>query len=362
MRINKLDGLRGVFSLMVVLYHYPSDFLPSWFYNNFLIRESYVFVDFFFVLSGFVISYNYNSLDTFHSFLNFFKKRLIRLYPLHFYSNVLFLLYIIFTKTLLIKYFPDLFESNNFSFKYYFQSFIDSVFLTNSTPILGQTLGINGPSWSISSEIISYLVFGVGLIFLPKKIRGNIYFLIIIISSIICYVYGRFFGGEIIGFLRGFVGFFLGYFVYKIYSLKKFSLNCSLEILIPFLLLLILFVLNKLNTTGNGLIFGMITIPLFFSSSILFLLKTNGLLTRLLETRVFQFLGKVSFSVYLNHSILLIVILKSIYKIFKINKTDLNMICVLMIYLTILLLYSYLTCYFIEEKFGKFLKNRFLNN
>ena len=59
MRINKLDGLRGIFSIMIVLLNYPQEFIPDWFTYNFFIFESYVFVDFFFVLSGFVISYNY---------------------------------------------------------------------------------------------------------------------------------------------------------------------------------------------------------------------------------------------------------------------------------------------------------------
>ena len=62
-RIKKLDGLRGVFSLMVLFFHYRENMLPEMIYNNFLIRESYLFVDFFFVLSGYVIALNYNVLS-----------------------------------------------------------------------------------------------------------------------------------------------------------------------------------------------------------------------------------------------------------------------------------------------------------
>ncbi len=58
MRIKKLDGMRGVFSLMVVVFHYPKDYLPKIIHNNFLVVNSDSFVDFFFVLSGFVISYS----------------------------------------------------------------------------------------------------------------------------------------------------------------------------------------------------------------------------------------------------------------------------------------------------------------
>ncbi len=47
MRINKLDGLRGIFSLMVVLFHYRSEYIPDFIHNNFIIRQSGYFVDFF---------------------------------------------------------------------------------------------------------------------------------------------------------------------------------------------------------------------------------------------------------------------------------------------------------------------------
>ena len=45
---------------MVVFYHYPIDFIPHSVHDFFLVAKSYLFVDFFFVLSGFVISYNYD--------------------------------------------------------------------------------------------------------------------------------------------------------------------------------------------------------------------------------------------------------------------------------------------------------------
>ena len=85
MRIHKLDGLRGFCSLMVVFYHYPQSFLPDFIFRNFFIRESWSFVDFFFVLSGFVISYNYSTLSNPNDFWLYIKKRIIRLYPLLFF-------------------------------------------------------------------------------------------------------------------------------------------------------------------------------------------------------------------------------------------------------------------------------------
>lgn len=72
-----LDGLRGVAALMVVLYHVFEcfDWTP--------VPHGYLAVDFFFVLSGFVIGYAYD--DRWQDGLSvgtFFKRRLIRLHPM----------------------------------------------------------------------------------------------------------------------------------------------------------------------------------------------------------------------------------------------------------------------------------------
>ena len=57
-RIHKLDGLRGVLSLMVALYHFPQEYLPGGFAEFFALRQANNFVDIFFVLSGFVIFFH----------------------------------------------------------------------------------------------------------------------------------------------------------------------------------------------------------------------------------------------------------------------------------------------------------------
>src|ERR1035441_4440765 len=58
-RLEALDSLRGISALMVVLYH--SSF-PNFVHDLPVVRSSYLFVDFFFVLSGFIMYYNYKSL------------------------------------------------------------------------------------------------------------------------------------------------------------------------------------------------------------------------------------------------------------------------------------------------------------
>ena len=85
-RFELLDGLRGVAALMVLLYHVFND-AKSFFVwptpvNEFM--HGFLAVDFFFILSGFVMGYAYdkklhtNSL----TFSSFIVRRFIRLHPM----------------------------------------------------------------------------------------------------------------------------------------------------------------------------------------------------------------------------------------------------------------------------------------
>jgi peptidoglycan/LPS O-acetylase OafA/YrhL len=76
-----LDGLRGVAALMVVAFHlFEAHADNNRFDQN--INHGYLAVDFFFVLSGFVIGYAYDDRWRGMSTLDFFKRRLIRLHPM----------------------------------------------------------------------------------------------------------------------------------------------------------------------------------------------------------------------------------------------------------------------------------------
>ena len=75
-----LDGLRGVAALMVVAFHLFEAHAASRFAQ--VINHGYLAVDFFFVLSGFVIGYAYDDRWRDMTFTGFFKRRLIRLHPM----------------------------------------------------------------------------------------------------------------------------------------------------------------------------------------------------------------------------------------------------------------------------------------
>jgi peptidoglycan/LPS O-acetylase OafA/YrhL len=79
-RYEVLDGLRGVASLMVVAFHLFETYSQGPLTQ--IINHGYLAVDFFFVLSGYVIGYAYDDRWTRMSLSDFFKRRLVRLHPM----------------------------------------------------------------------------------------------------------------------------------------------------------------------------------------------------------------------------------------------------------------------------------------
>ncbi|BAV06152.1 Peptidoglycan/LPS O-acetylase OafA/YrhL, contains acyltransferase and SGNH-hydrolase domains [Filimonas lacunae] len=75
-----LDGLRGVAAILVVVFHICEAHATS--HIDQVINHGYLAVDFFFLLSGFVMGYAYD--DRWHKLTigSFFKRRLIRLQPM----------------------------------------------------------------------------------------------------------------------------------------------------------------------------------------------------------------------------------------------------------------------------------------
>jgi len=267
MRITKLDGLRGIFCVMIILFHYQQitlsfgKIIPDFVVNNFFVRESYLFVDFFFVLSGFVISYNYSSLPTIPDVTHFLKKRIIRLYPLMVFTVFMVLCF----EAMGMLYFPHLCLHVDPFWHNIILTF-DTLLFTNSSNILLDTMGVNHPTWSISAEMFSYVVFGI-LSLAPVGKRKDVLFGSIILGSLVFAIYQQdFFVFNDYGFVRGFVSFFIGYFVWKL-SKKEIKMNTLFELLIPCILILLFYILYNMTGVTKQML-GMVTIPTFFGLSL----------------------------------------------------------------------------------------------
>ena len=80
-RFEALDSWRGICACLVAVFHFHA---YGFLYTSPFLRNFYLFVDFFFVLSGFVIAWNYaDKLTSVQALKGFMILRAGRLYPLH---------------------------------------------------------------------------------------------------------------------------------------------------------------------------------------------------------------------------------------------------------------------------------------
>jgi peptidoglycan/LPS O-acetylase OafA/YrhL len=355
-RLRKLDGVRGVLALMVVLYHFEKVYLPYNLHDIFVIRQSYVFVDFFFVLSGFVISLNYNRALDFKGMLIFIKKRVLRLYPLLFFSTTIYVLYRIATNyvKLLFPSFSVFENTDTFNALELLYSSLNTYLMTNSTPILGSGRGVNYPSWSISSEMISYIVYGVLFYFLPKYRMGQSVF-IILVSVIFLFSNGSYFASGDFGFIRGLLAFNLGCVVYYI-SKVKIKLSGWWELMIVLVFILLLYFLNVAYINEEeSFIYLSFLVPVLSAISVAVFIRTDSFLSRFFETPILQFFGKISYSIYLNHALLLFILPKLAYRVLKVNNEGFSSLVTTFAILFIIVVYSRFTYLFVEIKGRKFM-------
>jgi len=165
-----LDSIRGIAAVTVVIHHVilMPTFLAA-FPNHAWIdcaffRSGGFMVDLFFVLSGIVMSLNYLQSDFGRfSLRDFMVRRFARVYPLHIVMLLVLLLFRLVRIGLglvmagVVVTAPAAFEVNNG------YSFFLNVFLLQSVGLV-QYLSWNAPSWSISVEFYTYLVFGLMLL------------------------------------------------------------------------------------------------------------------------------------------------------------------------------------------------------
>ena len=158
-----LDGLRGLAAVVVVIFHFMEIVIAD--YNNNFIAHGYLAVDFFFVLSGFVITYAYDNRIADMGLITFIKLRLIRLQPLVIIGSVLGLL------TFLFDPFTNLYAV--YGFKQTVLLFITSALLI-PYPVVAERFfnlfNLNAPSWSLFWEYVANLLYATLLFKASQKV------------------------------------------------------------------------------------------------------------------------------------------------------------------------------------------------
>lgn len=157
-RYEILDGLRGVAALLVVVYHlFESHFGLG---EAHPLNHGYLAVDFFFVLSGFVIGYAYDDRWDKMSIWTFFKRRLIRLQPMVIFGSVIDALFFYFEEC------SDYFGISNAAWWMVITAMLWSFTLL---PVpqwadvrgWGETNPLNAPTWSLQWEYIANILYAL---------------------------------------------------------------------------------------------------------------------------------------------------------------------------------------------------------
>lgn len=205
----ELDGLRGVAALAVMTRHAPDDLFRDW------LPGSYLAVDLFFALSGFVIAHAYaDKLATGMSTARFTLIRLIRLYPLYLLGTVLGLLVLL----------PKLAEDGGIQLGPLAGAFGLNALFVPVPPELaigrGETFPFNFPSWSLTFELVVNVLYATLLLWLTG---WRLAFLLIVSFAGLCWAaidhgsvdIGWTFDTLPGGFVRTVFSFYVGILIYS---------------------------------------------------------------------------------------------------------------------------------------------------
>lgn len=169
-----LDGLRGAAALMVVWYHVFEGFAFAQGTGIETFNHGHLGVDFFFMLSGFVISYAYD--DRWQApagkrltLGNFFKRRLIRLHPMLVMGALIG--FVTFMIQGGVKW-----DGTETSILWVMVALLMSMLLLPAYPGAGydvrgngEMYSLNGPSWSLFFEYLGNIMYALFIRRLPNK-------------------------------------------------------------------------------------------------------------------------------------------------------------------------------------------------
>lgn len=157
-RYEILDGLRGVAAMIVVAFHLFETYSKGPGYQ--ILNHGYLAVDFFFVLSGFVIGYAYDDRWDRMSLKDFLKRRLVRLHPMVIMGTLIGGLFFYFGAN---ADFPLIGQTP------WWALLIIMLFGFTMLPVppkwdirgWGETNPLNGPAWSLMWEYIANILYAL---------------------------------------------------------------------------------------------------------------------------------------------------------------------------------------------------------
>ncbi|MCP4741950.1 MAG: acyltransferase [Actinomycetales bacterium] len=296
-KLKSLESLRGLAAVGVVFFHFR---MHSSFDNRF-VQDLWLMVDFFFVLSGFVMTLAYaDRLANRRQFFEFAKKRFLRLYPLH----ILVLLAWVtleFSTLLAVNHLGYAAESDPFSGRRSLGALVANLLLVHNLVLPNNSW--NYPSWSISAEFFVYLLFAMVYVFFSSRarIRLGVFALLMFLACLVLWLEGMRGQTNISGPSRCVFSFILGHFTYLL--LQK-DPRRNLRFL-GFLTVCLSIFFVTMKSHFPDAIAGFI--PVIFAITIYCVVRSPGdsAFIRALEIKPLVFLGTISYGIYMWHALVL---------------------------------------------------------
>jgi peptidoglycan/LPS O-acetylase OafA/YrhL len=298
LRFEALDSWRGLCALWVVLYHFRA---VSHVYGWTWVRTGDIAVDFFFVLSGFVITHAYGqSLTDGTSRLRFLVRRFGRLYPLHI-ATLAAVVLMELARWAAAHQLGHQLGRPAFSGDTDLAALVPNILLVHALGVL-RDFTWNVPSWSISVEWCLCLLYVVLSLWRRPLVAAGILAALGFAVTVWMTSLTQFPPEGYTAVVRGVYGFFLGVLAYRLFlRLREAGVTLPgwLEWTAPVLLALtVLFKEWRLFALQ----------PPLFAALVLIFAAQAGPVSRLLKQRALTWLGEISYSIYLVHYVLVLAI------------------------------------------------------
>lgn len=288
-----LTSLRGIAAVNLMLFHikhhltWEIPILP-WIINN-----GFLAVDFFFVLSGFILGHKYHcgfrslQVKTYYSFM---VKRIARIYPVH------LTMLLAFTVIPMLQFLTGrLVDMERFSLN----AFVSQLFLVDAWG-LGYEFTWNVPSWFISAQFLAFLSFPFMIYSISRAKASALPLVLVALAAVLAGVFycsGLHSIGEEIGrfgIIRCGFEFSMGIIIFFIkQEYRLLAENWSR--LLGYCAFLIFVMLSAIGVSNYFFT------PIVFALLILALTGYSGGVHKLLAMQPLVFLGDISYSIYMTH-------------------------------------------------------------
>lgn len=336
-KIGQITFTRFVAAMAIVISHFNKDlFLYKIECIADVFLRANVGVSYFFILSGFIMIVAYHRKEKIR-YLDFYRNRVARIYPLY---GVGLLLYF------LTRY-------SDFSF---YKTLLYLLGIQSWIP--GKALILNFPGWSISVEFLFYLIFPWLYNYLYSKGNKSIWVIAILIwigTQVFSNLYinsPSYKGPHTVSheFLHYFPlwhinEFLMGNLAGIFFVKNRKEKNYDLAVVLLFVVIILSLIFIPLNF-HNGLM------AVFFVPAIYFISCNNGFITRLFSIKFFEFLGEISYAIYIVHIPVLYILRSVLWDCFRISYSN----TVFWIYILVLTVVSAVFYQFVEKPMRDYLR------